>query len=65
MDDHIATIRTLLAAAGLTASEQEVEAFAAAYPANRAAADALYAVPATRYVDPALRFAAQSRITEW
>jgi hypothetical protein len=58
-------IRTMLAAAGLAASDEEIEAFAAAYPDYRAGADALYAVPAARYVDPALRFQAASRIEDW
>jgi hypothetical protein len=55
----------LLAAAGLPASEEEVQALAAQYPAIRAGADALYAPPAGRYVDPALRFHADATITDW
>jgi hypothetical protein len=58
-------IRALLSAAGLTANENEIAAFTAGYPAHRAALDALYDVPAARYVDPALRFRAQARIEDW
>ncbi|RKN39040.1 hypothetical protein [Streptomyces hoynatensis] len=58
-------VRALLAAAGLPASEAEIRRFAAAYPGYRAAADALYAVPEARYADPALRFRAEARITDW
>jgi hypothetical protein len=64
-DDSVTTMRTLLTAAGLKPTEPEIVAYAAAYPDQRAAADALYAVPAARYVDPALRFRAESRLTDW
>jgi hypothetical protein len=57
--------RALLAAALLPATEPELAALAAGYPLQRAAIDALYAVPAARYVDPALRFRAQGRIEDW
>ena len=58
-------VRTLLAAAQLPASEAEIARLAAGYPAYRAAADALYAVPEARYADPALRFKAEARIVDW
>ncbi|HVV09866.1 hypothetical protein [Amycolatopsis sp.] len=58
-------MKTLLAAAKLPASEAEVAALAAGYEAQRAAVDALYDVPAARYVDPALRFRAAARIEDW
>jgi hypothetical protein len=64
-ESDIAVVRTMVAAAGLPASEAEIRAFAGAYRLQRAAADALYAVPAARYVDPALRFRADARITDW
>ena len=58
-------VRTLLGAAALPATDGEIAAFAAAYPLHRAAMDALYAVPDARYVNPALRFRAAGRITDW
>jgi hypothetical protein len=61
----ISEVRMLLEAAGLPASDAEVAGLAAQYPAIRAAADALYAPPAARYVDPALRFRADATITDW
>ncbi|HZZ45566.1 MAG TPA: hypothetical protein VFE65_01630 [Pseudonocardia sp.] len=61
----ISEVRMLLDAAGLPASDDEVAALAAHYPAIRAAADALYTPPAVRYVDPALRFRADASITDW
>lgn len=64
-DDTIAVLRTMLAAAGLTASDDELAAYAAAYPDTQAGVEALYAVPAARYVDPALRFRAAARIENW
>jgi hypothetical protein len=57
--------RTRLAAAGLPASDAELADLAAALPLQRAAVDALYAVPAARYVDPALRFRADAAIVDW
>lgn len=59
------TLHHLLAAARLPATEAELAAYLRTYEANRAAVDALYAVPAARYVDPALRFRAGARITDW
>ncbi|MFD9958743.1 hypothetical protein [Amycolatopsis sp. NPDC058986] len=41
-------VRVLLAAAALPATEVEIEAMAARYPAFRAAVDALHDVPADR-----------------
>lgn len=58
-------IRTLLDAAGLPASGAEIAGLATTYLAFRAAIDALYAVPAARYVDPATRFHAAARLAEW
>ncbi|WP_107656822.1 hypothetical protein [Nocardia suismassiliense] len=65
MSEPLGTVRVLLGAAGLPANEAEMAGLAATYPEYRAAIDALYAVPAARYVDPALRFHAQARIAEW
>lgn len=41
MPDTLALVRALAASAGLSPSEEEIEALAAAYPALRAAADRL------------------------
>ncbi|MFF3225774.1 hypothetical protein ACFYV7_23460 [Nocardia suismassiliense] len=65
MSEPSDTIRVLLRAAGLPATEAEIAGLAATYPEYRAAVDALYAVPAARYVDPALRFHAHARTAEW
>jgi hypothetical protein len=64
-DGTIALVRTMLAMAALPASDDEITAYAVAYPAHRAGVEALYAVPAARYVDPALRFQAAARIDDW
>lgn len=64
-DDTTAMVRTMLATAGLPASDEEIAAYAMAYPAHRAGVEALYAVPAARYVDPALRFQSTARIEDW
>jgi hypothetical protein len=50
------TIDALLVAAGLTISAEERAAFIAAYPAHRAALDALYAVPMVKEEEPQLVF---------
>ncbi|HWD06930.1 MAG TPA: hypothetical protein VG674_31265 [Amycolatopsis sp.] len=63
--DATATVRRMLDAAGLPASEGELARYAAAYPAQRSGLDALYAVPAARYVDPALRFRAEAAVEDW
>ncbi|HEX4248107.1 MAG TPA: hypothetical protein VH008_09570 [Pseudonocardia sp.] len=65
MPDPTAEVRMLLAAAGLPASDAEVAALAAHYPALREATDALYAPAAVRYADPALRFRADAQIVDW
>ncbi|MFI9402494.1 hypothetical protein [Nocardia sp. NPDC052316] len=65
MSAPLDTVRMLLGAAGLPASAAEMAGLAATYPEYRAAIDALYAVPAARYADPALRFHAQARTAEW
>jgi hypothetical protein len=47
----------LFDAAGLTVPDDELAYFAAVYPAVRAEADALHAVPELAHVDPVLAFA--------
>jgi hypothetical protein len=49
----IETVRTLLAQNGIPATEAEIAALAAGYPALRASVDALYAPTEVRYLDPA------------
>ncbi|WP_024802587.1 hypothetical protein [Nocardia sp. BMG51109] len=58
-------VKTLLDLASLPASETEIAAYASGFAIQRAEVDALYAVPEARYVDPALRFRAEGRITDW
>ena len=65
MPEPTAEVRMLLDAAGLPASDEEVAALAAHYPALREATDALYAPPEVRYADPALRFRADAQIVDW
>jgi hypothetical protein len=66
---ELATVRTALASFGVTAgdgpdaclSESELKSIARGWDAQRAAIDQLYAIPETRYADPALRFHADPR----
>jgi hypothetical protein len=44
-------VRTMLAAARLPASEPEIAALTAGYPAMQAGVEALYAPPEVRYLD--------------
>ena len=65
-DGLMAEARTLLAASGLSPAQDEAVMMCAAYPAFRAAIDALYEVAAARYSDPALRFrAADTGRADW
>lgn len=58
-------MKTLLDAAQLPASESEIASYAAGFAAQRAAVDALYAIPEARYAVPALHFRATTRIVDW
>ncbi|WP_069166379.1 hypothetical protein [Nocardia altamirensis] len=58
-------VRIMLGAAGLPADAAEICGQAAKYRDFRAAIDALYAVPAVRYADPALRFDAHPGREQW
>jgi hypothetical protein len=61
-----ATVRGMLAAAGVSPSQDEVAALCDGYPAFRASVDALYEVAGARYADPALRFrAADTARADW
>lgn len=64
-EDVTGTVRGLLAAAGLPASDDEVHWLAVAYPGLRALVDGLFTVDAARYAAPALRFEARSESEEW
>jgi hypothetical protein len=46
------SVRVLLAAAGLTVTDEEFAQFVADYPAHRADLDALYAVPMAKEEEP-------------
>jgi hypothetical protein len=59
------TVRALLAAARLSPSEDEVAGLVAMYPDYRAGIEALYAVPETRYANPALVFDAAPVFADW
>ena len=48
--DDGATVRAMLAAAGITPPDDEVETMIQSYPALRASADALYTEEASRYL---------------
>lgn len=52
--DHAATVRILLAAAGVTPSPEEVERLIAARPGTVAALEALHAVEEARYEEPSV-----------
>ncbi|MFI9505656.1 hypothetical protein [Nocardia sp. NPDC052566] len=65
MNQSAETVRILLSAAGLPTNAAEVRGLAALFPGFRAAVDALYAPPAVRYGDPAMRFHARARFEEW
>ncbi|MET9018385.1 hypothetical protein ABZV93_00230 [Actinopolymorpha sp. NPDC004070] len=58
-------VKVMLAAAGLPASEEEIAILAGEYAGQRASTDALYDVAEARYVDPALRFRADTRVADW
>jgi hypothetical protein len=58
-DDVRDTVRSLLAAAGLSPSEDEIDELTLVYPALRAAADGLYVPEASAYL-PLLQPSASS-----
>ncbi|GAA2156909.1 hypothetical protein [Actinomadura napierensis] len=61
----IAEVGLLMSRAALPLSAAELAELAASYPLQQAGVEALYAVPEARYTDPALRFRADARITDW
>lgn len=60
-----AAVRTALATAGITPTEEEIEALVAGFPRFRAMADLLHAVPAARYESPGLHFNPTPVFAEW
>ena len=64
-EDIDATVRTLLGAAGLKPSEEEIATLVAAYPAHKAGVESLYAVTEARYGAPALVFSATPTFADW
>lgn len=58
-------LQSFLSVARLPASPDEVAAYATVFATIRSWTDALYDLPETKYVDPALRFSATARIDDW
>ncbi|MEZ4552803.1 MAG: hypothetical protein AB7L91_13185 [Dehalococcoidia bacterium] len=56
--DTEGTVRTLLASAGLSLTDEQVAMYVRVYPRLRASADALFAMPEVRYEQPAVIFPA-------
>ncbi len=65
MDDTAATVDALLAAAGIQLTPDERDRLIAAYPLQRQAFDALYAIDGVRYESPGTIFHAEPRFTDW
>ncbi len=53
------TVRGLLAAGGLSLTDEQVEKYVRIYPTLRAAADRLYTIPELRYEQPAVIYDAR------
>jgi hypothetical protein len=64
-DDVESTVRTLLAIAGLSPSDDEVATLVAAYPAHKQGIESLYAIPEVRYGAPGLIFTATPTFVDW
>jgi hypothetical protein len=64
-DDVELTVRTLMAAAGLAPSEEEIATLVAAYPLHKAGIESLYTIPEARYAAPALVFSATPTFADW
>jgi hypothetical protein len=60
-----ATVRTLLAVAGIPATEEAILAFAQDYPRLRGMVELLHAVPEARYEAPGLLFDPTPTFAEW
>jgi hypothetical protein len=59
------TVRTLLAAAGIPATEEEILTFAEDYPRLRGMVELLHAVSEARYEAPGLLFDPTPTFVEW
>jgi hypothetical protein len=64
-EDPETTVRTLLDAAGLRPSQEELATLVAAYPEYKAGIESLYAIPETRYAAPGLIFSATPVFADW
>jgi hypothetical protein len=64
-EDIETTVRTLVAAAGLTPSEEELATLVAGYPGYKAGIESLYAIPEARYAAPGLIFSATPTFADW
>jgi hypothetical protein len=62
-DEQIVT--TMLAAAGLSPSDEEVEALVKSYPMVKGMVDTVYAVEAARYENMCLTFPAETTFADW
>jgi hypothetical protein len=65
MDATETTVRSLLAAANLAPSEEEIAGLVSGYEDYQAGIEALYAVPEARYASPALIFNAAPVFADW
>jgi hypothetical protein len=63
--DITAAVATLLAAAGLAPTAEELTRLVAIYPAFKHRAEELYAVAAVRYEAPGTIFDAAPSFTDW
>ena len=65
LKDTDATVRHLLAAAGLKPRDDELAILVAAYPDYRAEIDALHGIDEARYENSALVFSASPEFASW
>ncbi len=65
MDATEITVRSLLAAAKLAPSEEEIAGLVAGHEDYQAGIESLYAVPEARYASPALTFSATPVFADW
>jgi len=63
--DTEATVRALVAAAGLSPSEAEMAALIAGYPELRSRMDTMHALTEARYESPSLVFDPEPTFAEW
>jgi hypothetical protein len=63
--EDLAAVRTLLAIAGLPASEPEIELIAAGYRFTRIQIASLWAMSEARDAEPALLFPAEPALGSW